>query len=289
MKVPSSRSSRCSFPSRARVTTSERAAAISASVSRSAPRMTGTTSPCGAATATPMFAVGCSRIASSAHCAFTSRWRMSAAAQTFVRTSVTVSFGPPSFSRRRATSVFARVMSAEDWSWKTGICQASVRRRAIVRRTLVSSRRSTSPGTTGVGAGAAAGAVAPASARSTSSATIRPSGPVPRICASSIPRSRAIRRANGDALIRSPSLVGTGPVSWTMDLSASAGRSSFSFGACFSFGCAPLPETATSSPSSPITAIVLPTSTSPSSTAIFRRTPDASASTSWVTLSVSSS
>src|SRR5207248_1742311 len=82
-------------------------------------RWTGTTSRCGAATATPMFAVGCSRIASSAHCAFTSGWRMSAAAQTFVRTSVTVSFGPPSFSRRRATSVFARVMSAEDWSWKT--------------------------------------------------------------------------------------------------------------------------------------------------------------------------
>src|SRR5207249_11531499 len=45
----------------------------------------------------------------------------------------------------------------------------------------------------------------------------------------------------------------------------------------------------TCSPCSPITAIVLPTATSPSATAIFRRTPDASASTSWVTLSVSSS
>src|SRR5207302_10171068 len=45
----------------------------------------------------------------------------------------------------------------------------------------------------------------------------------------------------------------------------------------------------TFSPASPITAIVLPTSTSPSWTEIFSNTPDASASTSWVTLSVSSS
>ena len=52
---------------------------------------------------------------------------------------------------------------------------------------------------------------------------------------------------------------------------------------------APFSEIETSSPCSPMTAIVLPTSTSPSSTAIFSRTPDASASTSCVTLSVSSS
>src|SRR6266516_3776291 len=45
----------------------------------------------------------------------------------------------------------------------------------------------------------------------------------------------------------------------------------------------------TCSPCSPITAIVLPTSTSPEEIAIFRRTPDASASTSCVTFSVSSS
>ena len=70
-------------------------------------------------------------------------------------------------------------------------------------------------------------------------------------------------------------------------VSGLAGRSSF--GAGCSFGWAPFPETETSSPSSPITAIVLPTSTSPSETAIFSRTPDASASTSCVTLSVSSS
>ena len=45
----------------------------------------------------------------------------------------------------------------------------------------------------------------------------------------------------------------------------------------------------TSSPAVPITAMVLPTSTSPSSTRILSRTPSASASTSCVTLSVSSS
>ena len=91
-------------------------------------------------------------------------------------------------------------MSAEAWSWKTGICHASVSRRAIVLRTFESGIRSTSPA--GTGAGAAAGAVGPpASARSTSSATMRPSGPVPRSDASSIPRSRARRRASGDALI----------------------------------------------------------------------------------------
>src|SRR5919198_3713567 len=45
----------------------------------------------------------------------------------------------------------------------------------------------------------------------------------------------------------------------------------------------------TSSPSSPMTAIVWPTGTSPSWMAIFSRTPEKSASTSCVTLSVSSS
>src|SRR5919198_167725 len=58
---------------------------------------------------------------------------------------------------------------------------------------LVSGTRSTSP----VGTGAAVGAAtvgAPAAARSTSSATTRPSGPVPLSEPSSIPRSRAILR-----------------------------------------------------------------------------------------------
>ena len=41
-------------------------------------------------------------------------------------------------------------------------------------------------------------------ARSTSSATMRPSGPVPRSDESSMPRSRAMRRASGEALMRPP-------------------------------------------------------------------------------------
>src|SRR5215475_7542494 len=48
-------------------------------------------------------------------------------------------------------------------------------------------------------------------------------------------------------------------------------------------------STATVSPASPMTAIVSPTGTSPDSTAIFSRTPLASASTSCVALSVSTS
>ena len=59
-------------------------------------------------------------------------------------------------------------------------------------------------------------------ARSMSSATIRPSGPVPSISARSTPRSRAIRRASGEALIRSPSLLGARPTAWLSDVSASA-------------------------------------------------------------------
>src|SRR6266567_422827 len=55
------------------------------------------------------------------------------------------------------------------------------------------------------------------------------------------------------------------------------------------FPAGSLSGASTCSPCSPITAIVLPTSTSPEEIAIFRRTPDASASTSCVTFSVSSS
>ena len=47
--------------------------------------------------------------------------------------------------------------------------------------------------------------------------------------------------------------------------------------------------TVNSSPSLPMTPTVVPTSTSPSATTILSRMPSASASTSWVTLSVSSS
>ena len=70
----------------------------------------------------------------------------------------------PASCRRRSTS------------WKTGACHASVSRRAIVLRSLESFSTSTSPH----GRCSRAAAGRRAAARSTSSATIRPSGPVPR-------------------------------------------------------------------------------------------------------------
>ena len=72
---------------------------------------------------------------------------------------MTVAFGPSgSCSRRRATSSFARVMSADTWSWKTGTCHASVSRRAIVLRMLVSARALDLARRGGARAGAAPGA-----------------------------------------------------------------------------------------------------------------------------------
>ncbi len=58
---------------------------------------------------------------------------------------------------------------------------------------------------------------------------------------------------------------------------------------CFGAAGAGAASTATVSPAAPMKPIVRPTSTSPVGIAIFRRTPSASASTSCVTLSVSSS
>ena len=79
--------------------------ATSASESRSTERITGTTSPCGAATAMPMFAVGNRSSASSVNWTFTSGWRMSARAQTLASRSVTVTRTSGSSSRERSTSV----------------------------------------------------------------------------------------------------------------------------------------------------------------------------------------
>jgi hypothetical protein len=68
-----------------------------------------------------------------------------------------------------------------------------------VWRTAVSGTDSTS-----ALAAAAAGAGAAADPLSRSTATMRPSGPVPETEERSIPRSRAILLARGDALIRPP-------------------------------------------------------------------------------------
>ncbi len=131
----------------------------------------------------------------------------------------------------------------------------------------------------------------------------------------SIPFSRASLRASGDALTRPSGRTGA---SATAAVAASAVAAAASWprarwssipgaelpSVCglvllldrrlvrlrlgSAAGAAPFPE-GTSSPSLPMKAIVRPTSTSPESTTIFSRTPSASASTSCVTLSVSSS
>jgi hypothetical protein len=108
-----------------------------------------------------------------------------------------------------------------------------------------------------------------------------------------------MRRASGEALMRPPSagaLAGARLAPFPDADDACAG--SRAAGASFASAS---PEESSSgdssgasaaaifSPCSPIQAIVCPTGTSPSATAIRSRTPDASASTSWVTLSVSSS
>src|SRR5579884_376283 len=145
VNVPPSSSACLTLPSRVRETRSARTAAISAIVRRSAAVMTGTSRPCGAATAMPTCALGWISIASPVKCAFTSRWRISAAATSFVSTSPIVTRTSACASRSFATSSCVRVMSAETVSWKTGACHASVNRLAIVRRTFVSARVSTSP------------------------------------------------------------------------------------------------------------------------------------------------
>ena len=103
-----------------------------------------------------------------------------------------------------------------------------------------------------------------------------------------MPRSFARRRASGEAFTRPPvetgaSATGLG-ASGSGSGAAAAGAGSAASGLPF-VGAG----TATSSPAAPITATVLPTSTSPSWTRIRRSTPEASASTSCVTFSVSSS
>ena len=135
------------------------------------------------------------------------------------------------------------------------------------------------------------GADGAAASRSTSSATIRPSGPVPLIDARSRPRSRARRRASGDAFRRSP-----GSRSGVCE-SGDGGAAATGGSGAAAFCPAPRPaadagsadSSSTASPGSPMNASVVPTGTSPSETAILRSVPPTSASTSCVTFSVSSS
>ena len=136
VNVPPSMSSRVSFPSRARPTSSARARAISCTLLRSTLRMTGTTRPFGAATASPTCALGWRWISSPVKVALMARWRTSATPTNRVSRSFTVGFTSPSPRRSTICSrrCSASVMSIETPSWKTGAAHASVSRRAIVRR-----------------------------------------------------------------------------------------------------------------------------------------------------------
>ena len=200
VNVPPSRSARFSLLSRARPTRSARARAISCTVRRSASRITGTTRPCGAATAIPTWAPGMTLDRPRPlNVALTGGWRMSATAASFTSTSFTVGFASPSAIARRASPAARAPRSCPPRrpSWKTGAVQASVRRRAIVLRTEVSWTTSTSAGAATRDGSLRCRQQPARRARSTSSARIRPSGPVPVIEARSTPRSRAIRRASG--------------------------------------------------------------------------------------------
>src|SRR6266550_3727209 len=157
----------------------------------------------------PTSAFGKTSKASSPYWTFMSRWRISACADSLVSTSVTVMRTSGLSSRCFVTSSFARLMSTFTVNWNAGTVHASVSRRAIVLRIFESGRDSTSPDGTGACNRLLLATVSgSACARSTSSATIRPSGPVPLICARSTPRSRAIRRAGGFRLDLLRHLVG---------------------------------------------------------------------------------
>ena len=207
-------------------------------------------------------------------------------------------------------------MSTETVSWKTGACHASVRRRAIVLRIEVElDLLDLAGGAAAAAAGAAFGAAT--APRSTSSATIRPSGPLPlqrREVDPLLAREPARERRGLDAAVGTRRRVGDRggrrlgrrggglPAALALVVHLLGGRapsaaarplpraasSASGFVLGFAAGAAPFPD-GTSSPSLPMNAIVLPTSTSPESTRILSRTPSASASTSCVTLSVSSS
>ena len=98
-------------------------------------------------------------------------------------------------------------------------------------------------------------------------------GRCPRSELRSMPRSRAIRRASGEALTRPPVSLDAAPAGRSRPAARGGGAA-----ACFGSSCGAgsalgvlLGET--SSPSSPIKATVWPTGTSPSLTAILSRTP----------------
>ena len=196
-------------------------------------------------------------------------------------------------------------MSIETPSWKTGAAQASVSRRAIVlrvdghrrrprprpraaarsgRRRLRGCRRRArldvlrDDAPVGSGAGQR-GEVDPALARDPAR---QRRGLDPPACRASRPGARRRRRCRRGRFRSALAASAAEPA-------AAAADGSCRLGLCARASQLAPRSAERSSPSFPISAIVEPTSTSPSATTIFSRTPSRSDSTSCVTLSVSSS
>ena len=172
-------------------------------------------------------------------------------------------------SRARATSSFARVMSALTVSWNTGACHAAVSRRAIVLRIDVSGTDSISPAGTAAGAAAGAGDRAALDVLGDDPALGPRAGQRMQVDAA-LARDPARKRRRLDAAaVGSAAAVGNGSTGDSANL-VRLGNVAVGlrrrFGAARGLGL-------TSSPASPIHAIVWPTGASPSSRAIFSSTP----------------
>ena len=120
---------------------------------------------------------------------------------------------------------------------------------------------------------------------------IRPCGPEPCTCARSNPFCPAIRRASGEAKIRSPEVrAGAGAGAGACALAGSAFASALGasvFGASDFAGSAMGAAAAASSPLSRAIGVLTFTPSEPSGTRISSTTPSSTASTSMVALSVS--
>ena len=261
--VPPERSWPSRLPCRAASTRRLRSRATSTSASESASRSTGATTPSAVATAIERWTGRLrSTEPSGRRRAFSSGTSPSARASATTSTSVTVTVAP---ADARAWITPSAASSPPMWTW--GICCQL----AVMFATTAARRRSSAT---------VAALPFPAGVAPRSRATIRPPGPVPRTSASSTPRSRAIRRAAGDAIgpeprrgaatvgaARRPSTAGAGAAA------APSSRSSSARDARAGSSSASTPSTATTAPSA----------------ATIRRTPEPGASISTVALSVSTS
>src|SRR5712692_9955455 len=248
--------------------------------------------PCDGATANPMLMRRLRWNLPSTHEELTSGNFRRARALARTRKSVIVTFSAPGTESlscwRMAT---ARSTRASTVTVNSGMVDFdSAMRRAMVACMRVGSTTSTSgpEARGGVGEGVRTGAALPAAAASTSSLTMRPSGPVPWMLARLTPSSDASRLASGDALtstVAAPSLplvarAGSGAAGFGAGGGGGGAFSAFgaSFGAGFAGGAV-----------SPMRAIGAPIlAATPCSTRMFN-TPSASDSRSNVALSDSTS